>query len=109
MSAPSRKGISSRSGLVFAVGGVVLIVALFFIGWHMFQRTSDAPKPPPDMVKVMEFNTRGVGYMEQFRYADAEAEFAKITDAAPDWLPGHINLAMALFNQNTQDKINRAI
>jgi hypothetical protein len=55
---------------------------------------------PPDMVAVMHANNRGVGHMEQFKggIALSVKDFEEVVRLAPDWLPGQINLGIALMN-----------
>jgi hypothetical protein len=58
---------------------------------------------------ALRANNRGVGWMEQFEYAKAEPEFEEAIRQAPGWLPGRINLGIALLNQHTSnDKMDRA-
>jgi tetratricopeptide (TPR) repeat protein len=54
--------------------------------------------PPPDMVAVLQANTRGAGYMDQYEYDKAVEAFEEVVKRAPDWLPGKINLGIALMN-----------
>jgi hypothetical protein len=61
--------------------------------------TDDKPKSRPDMLAVLKANNRGVGYMEQYDFAEAVPVFEQVVDMAPDWLPGRINLGIALLNQ----------
>jgi Flp pilus assembly protein TadD len=73
----------------------VLAAAAGVVAYSWFR-----PKPV-DMAAAMVANTRGVGRMERFEYAEAEQEFAEAVRLAPDWLPARINLGMAQFNQHT--------
>ena len=59
----------------------------------------------------MAANLRGVGHMERLKadeFAAAEAEFEEAARLAPEWLPAQINLGIALFNQDTPEKLARA-
>ncbi|HEX3152286.1 MAG TPA: FG-GAP-like repeat-containing protein [Gemmataceae bacterium] len=56
----------------------------------------------------MAANTRGVGKMEQFEFAAAVPEFEEVTRLAPDWMPGHINLAISLLNQDKPEQLAQA-
>lgn len=47
---------------------------------------------------VMSSLYKGLGMMEQYRYREAVAEFREIHRLAPGWIPGSINLAIALLN-----------
>jgi hypothetical protein len=51
------------------------------------------------MPAVLDTNNRGVGYMEQFNYPEAIRAFEEVNRLAPDWMPGQINLGIALMNQ----------
>jgi Tfp pilus assembly protein PilF len=61
-----------------------------------------------DMSAALAANGRGVGRMERYEYAAAMEEFAEVVRLAPDWLPGRINLAIAAYNQDTPENLNRA-
>jgi hypothetical protein len=61
--------------------------------WRWFNQ-----KKSPDMVAVLQVNNRAVGLMEQFKYPEAVEAFEKVVEMAPDWLPGRINLGIALMN-----------
>src|SRR5262249_12944872 len=88
----------------------VLIVALLAAGgyglWGYLKPKPD--KKPPDMVAVLEANNRGGGLMERVEYAEAAQAFEKVVEKAPDWLPGRINLGIALLNQNLPATRKRA-
>jgi FG-GAP-like repeat len=74
---------------------LVLLVAVGLLGvWR------EAKPPPPDMVAVMQANNRGVGHMEQYREGIAQSvkDFEEVVRLAPNWLPGQINLGIALMN-----------
>ena len=67
------------------------------------------PPKPPDLDGAVAHNTRGVALMEQRKDAEAEVEFAKAIDLAPDWLPTRINYGMALFNQQPAETKELAV
>ncbi|MCI0637840.1 MAG: FG-GAP-like repeat-containing protein, partial [Gemmataceae bacterium] len=58
----------------------------------------------PDMTAVLNANLRGVGHLEQFAYDKAAGEFEKVVQLAPRWIPGRINLGIALMNVNQDSK-----
>src|SRR5690349_11759305 len=96
---------SSRRRWPLALLGLLVVgaaVAAYFVWFR--------PKPPPsvDMSAVLAANTRGVGKMEQFEFPAAVPEFEEVTRLAPDWLPGHVNLAIALLNQDKPEPLDRA-
>jgi tetratricopeptide (TPR) repeat protein len=56
--------------------------------------------PPAELQAVMTAHFRGRGYMEQYKYRDAAHAFRQVRDRAPGWIPGAINLAIALLNDS---------
>ncbi|MGO9466207.1 MAG: FG-GAP-like repeat-containing protein [Isosphaeraceae bacterium] len=54
--------------------------------------------PPGALAAVMTAHFKGLGYMEQYKYADAADCFREVHRLAPGWVPGSINLAIALLN-----------
>src|SRR5262245_44995967 len=76
-----------------AVVAVVLGAAGYF-GWR---RTPGPPSP-----EVLHANNQGVGYAECFQWPRAVAAFEEVVQLAPEWLPGRINLGIALLNANTE-------
>jgi tetratricopeptide (TPR) repeat protein len=69
---------------------LLLLAAGGYVGWQWWKR--------PDMTKVLAANSRGVGYMEQYKFEPAAAAFEETLKLAPDWTPGKINLGIALIN-----------
>jgi tetratricopeptide (TPR) repeat protein len=70
------------------------------------QPSTSAPTPaslkneiPPDVLeKVMPAHFQGLGHMEQYKYAEALEEFRTVHELAPGWIPGSVNLSIALLN-----------
>jgi hypothetical protein len=93
--------------LLLGVGGVILAAAVYAL-WLEGHRQAVAERTTPDMKAVLEANNQGVGLTEQFKYAEAAAAFEKVVTLAPDWMPGRINLGIALLNTNTAPNIARA-
>ncbi len=54
--------------------------------------------PPGELAAVMAKHFEGLGYMEQYKYPQAIQAFGEIHARAPGWIPGAINLAIALLN-----------
>src|SRR5262249_42477157 len=54
--------------------------------------------PPDALATVMARHFQGLGHMEQYDYAKATEAFRDIHARAPGWIPGSINLAIALLN-----------
>jgi hypothetical protein len=66
-----------------------------------------APKPPTEtpreipasrLGEVMQAHLKGVGHMERYEYQDATTAFRRVHELAPGWLPGSVNLSIALLN-----------
>src|SRR5689334_18071923 len=55
------------------------------------------------MGDFLRHHLRGLAYMEQFEYGKAAAEFRSVHQLSPDWVPGTINLAIALLNQTGEE------
>jgi tetratricopeptide (TPR) repeat protein len=65
------------------------------------------PKPeskdgiPTDRLDViLKEHYRGLGFIERYDYEKAAEAFRKVHELAPQWIPGSINLAIALMNQS---------
>ncbi len=54
--------------------------------------------PAAELSAVMEAHFQGVGLMEQYEYGKAAKAFREVRGRAPGWVPGAINLAIALLN-----------
>jgi len=54
--------------------------------------------PAGELGAVMAAHFKGLGHMEQYKYRDAVEAFREIRRRAPGWIPGAINLAIALLN-----------
>ena len=55
--------------------------------------------PPDRLGSVIDAHYRGLGAMERYEYPEATAAFREVHCWAPGWIPGSINLAIALLNQ----------
>jgi len=82
---------------------VAVFAAVVAAGVTVYLLWPKPPVKPAGMDVAIEHNTRGIGLMEMRKDAEAEAEFAKAIEAAPDWLPARINYGMALFNQQSSE------
>jgi tetratricopeptide (TPR) repeat protein len=69
----------------------ILLAGLALLTWYLL-------RPRTNMEAVQEINNRGVGLMERFDYKDAVTVFEEVVKMAPEWLPGRINLGIALLN-----------
>ncbi|HZW34645.1 MAG TPA: FG-GAP-like repeat-containing protein, partial [Isosphaeraceae bacterium] len=54
--------------------------------------------PPAALAEVLAAHFQGLGCMEQYQYSQAVDAFRKVHTLAPGWIPGAINLAIALLN-----------
>jgi tetratricopeptide (TPR) repeat protein len=54
--------------------------------------------PADQLDAVVRDLLQGLGYMERYEYGKATAVFRDAHDRAPGWIPGSINLAIALLN-----------
>ena len=87
-----------------------------------FPDSSKMSKPQPNPIKkeiaaqkleaVLRAHLQGLGHMERYEYDKAARYFQEVHERAPGWVPGSINLAIALLNlTGTEDehaKQNRA-
>jgi hypothetical protein len=54
---------------------------------------------PPDRLDViLREHYRGLGFIERYDYEHAAEAFRKVHELAPQWIPGSINLAIALMH-----------
>ncbi len=56
--------------------------------------------PPAQLDQVVRAHFEGLGHMERYEYRQAVEEFREVHERAPGWIPGSINLAIALLNDN---------
>ena len=54
--------------------------------------------PPDQLDAVVRAHYQGLGHMERYEYHDAAIAFREVCERAPGWIPGSINLALALLN-----------
>ena len=54
--------------------------------------------PPDQLDAVVRAHYQGLGHMERYEYHDAATAFREVCERAPGWIPGSINLAIALLN-----------
>src|SRR5262249_19616890 len=99
------------SWLAGIVGIVLLAVASGYLTfwWLSKRKPRTITSHPIDKVAIFRENNRGVGYMERFNYAKALESFERVNQMDPDWLPGKINLGIALLNIDDEQNRTRAI
>src|SRR5262249_5714205 len=56
--------------------------------------------PPAELAAVMTAHFKGLGHMERYDHRAAVAAFRDVHGRAPGWIPGAINLAIALLNDS---------
>ena len=56
--------------------------------------------PGGDLAAVMAAHYAGLGHMERYEYREAVEAFRSVQKRAPGWIPGAINLAIALLNDS---------
>ena len=54
--------------------------------------------PAKELDKVVRAHFEGLGHMERYEYRLAGDSFREVHERAPGWIPGSINLAIALLN-----------
>ena len=63
--------------------------------------------PTSELSAAMAAHFKGLGFMEQYDYGKAVEAFREVHRRAPGWIPGTINLAIALLN-DTGVKVEQA-
>jgi tetratricopeptide (TPR) repeat protein len=81
---------------------VLALIAVLAAAWWLLHR------PGTDDAARWADNNRGVALMEQFQFKEAAAAFDEVARKHPDWLPGHVNRAIALLNQQEREALDRA-
>src|SRR5271157_6373790 len=95
---------------------LVGLIALAAAGCQTHDEPAAAPKnpglaaatpgneiPAAELSPVMEAHFQGVGFMEQYEYGKAAKAFREVRRRAPGWVPGAINLAIALLNMTGEE------
>lgn len=90
----SSSGSSARLGVGLLLLAIVAALAAY-VGWRTLR---PKPKTPLDTATILVRNAQGVGHMDRYEFAEAVPVFEKLVADAPDWLPGKVNLAIALIN-----------
>ena len=86
----------------------VAALAAFALGCHRGREQN-----PADAGAILTARTLGLAYLEDNRLEDAEAEFKKLIQLAPDEPSGHANLGLVDLRmgryQDATREINRAV
>ncbi len=103
---PSKSGQrnAARRGLRFLFLGALSLLGVAVFCWFTWHRTVSEKRDP---LGAMHANLRGIGLMDQFEYAAAASAFEEAIHLDPEWLPGHINLGIALLNTNEPANLQR--
>ena len=56
--------------------------------------------PPNQLDETIRAHYQGLGAMERYEYRNAVEAFREVSERAPGWIPGSINLAIALLNDS---------
>ncbi len=59
--------------------------------------------PAAELGAVLEAHFQGMGYMEQYEYGKAAKAFREVRRRAPGWIPGSINMSIALLNMTGEE------
>jgi len=65
-------------------------------------------KPGTDANEVFHANNRGAALMEQFKHQQAMDEFGRVTELAPGWAPGFVNLGLASLYARQMERAESA-
>ncbi|MBI4162023.1 MAG: VCBS repeat-containing protein [Acidobacteria bacterium] len=60
--------------------------------------------PGVDPEQVLTWNNLGVAHLERYRYGQAEEEFLRVVESAPEWPAGHVNLGIARMSLGRSDE-----
>jgi len=99
--APSSLRALARRPIAWAgLAALLIVVGLAACLWPLWFS--------PDLAAAQRANNRGIGHMEQFDYGAAVPAFQEAVRLAPGWLPGRINLGIALMNRHGSEETSLA-
>lgn len=84
--------------IVCPVIASLIILGVLGLAWWLRQRELCANR-----ASAIEANHRGIVLIEQFHSQEAISEFEEAVRRDPDWLPGRINLGIALLDAGGDD------
>lgn len=90
---------SLRRLLLFSL--LALALAAIGSGFGIQERSS--PENQSGTEEILRLNSIGVALMEQFDFQRARETFRQVLDLERDFVPGHVNLAVAEFNLQEYD------
>ncbi len=77
---------------------VSLVVFMLFALSLSRHSQAEEDKSAERTEEIILHNNRGVAFMEQLKFEDAGAEFRKILELDPQFVPAQVNLGLAYFN-----------
>ena len=92
----NRSRLTKFVTFLYVLCGLVLLAALT---WKVFFPGEKPGIPPHKIDEVFGAHNRGVALMDHYKYPDAVVAFGEVTQLAPDWPVGHLNLGIALLNE----------
>jgi Tfp pilus assembly protein PilF len=97
----------------------VFAIALLFVAAFAVRSVSTPPEPSPvstetaaspsDSTDALRFNTLGVAYMNQQKFADAQKYFEKSLAADPKFSVARVNLGVSLLSQQKLEPARAAL
>jgi Tfp pilus assembly protein PilF len=97
-------------GLVVALLGIGSPLALAFAARDSHPPATDgAAGPDADRGDAARFNSIGVAYMGQQRFADAQKQFEAALKAQPEYALAKLNLGIALLSQQKSEDAKKAL
>jgi cytochrome c-type biogenesis protein CcmH/NrfG len=91
---------------LIGLAGFLVVLGASILGWYAWPRLASTKSDPEGAIRA---NLRGVGLMDQFDYAAASQAFEEALRLDPAWLPGRVNLGIALLNTNEPANLQRAL
>ena len=86
----------------------VAMMALLLTHVSLGEPPSERDDPWGTLDPLVRAVNRGVGLMEQYRYAEAVGAFEQVVALAPKSVESRVNLALAVFNRSGQNDLKRA-
>jgi tetratricopeptide (TPR) repeat protein len=81
---------------------VALVLASLVMAWGLATRWNRIPART-DHVALLRHHNAGIGHMERQEYLKGIDSFEKVVELDPGWLPGRVNLGIALLCRSRLD------